>query len=115
MNKGYYNTRFLMVEDHKGYYSHKGCYCAYCGKEMERVSHYHYDDREEEIYYFCNCEMAQKEHEINFKIKELRYKLGQEIAKLQSELPKENFKKGDYIKHSEGKIEKITENVVKIE
>lgn len=114
MNEGYYNTKFLLVKDNKKeYYSR--CYCVYCGKEMERASHYHCDDREEEVFYHCNCEMAQKEHEINFKVNELRYKLGQEIAKLQSELPKENFKKGDCVKLGERGIEKITENVVKIE
>lgn len=61
----HYNTATVEYRTYSG-----RCYtlCAYCGKPINRVESF-----EDECYYYnCNCQDAQKEHEITIKIKNLQ-------------------------------------------
>ena len=48
--------------------------CIYCGKKAKRIEVPKNGSKWPDEYYFCDCEDAQKEHEINLKIVELANK-----------------------------------------
>lgn len=73
----YYDTNFVPFNGIK--------YCPYCGKPLEHFTEVDGYDLIE--YDNCNCEDAQKEHNIILTIEKLR----QEILSLQMQLPKDKY------------------------
>ena len=58
----YYDTRYISINADK--------YCAYCGRKIEvkeEIDHY-----QTYQWYCCDCEDAQKEHQISLQIAALR-------------------------------------------
>ena len=82
-NDRYYNTKAAVFDQLRKvtfigeYYTDKesdGHICAYCGKQQKRYA----NGRTGIIFYNCDCEDAEKEHEINVKIEELKRQLPKE-------------------------------------
>lgn len=69
--------------------------CCYCSNDMLPICKK--DDWEQTGYktigYCCTCKDAEKEANINQKIKDLKEKMKSEIWELEKTLPKENYKK----------------------
>lgn len=66
-------TKYVDVKRHLGHCLCTTHHCAYCGKELK--SRKDHDDWDETLYYYCDCEDAEKEYEIMSKIHDLESKL----------------------------------------
>lgn len=73
----YYNTDYVVFNGIK--------YCPYCGKALEHFIEV--DGYEVTDYDSCNCEDAQKEHNLNITVEKLK----QEILSCELQMPKAKY------------------------
>lgn len=104
----YYDTKYIRIG--------RKCYCKYCGKELKEYEDFDYHDRESTFYFHCDCEDAQKEHELNYKISLSTSKFQKELSLLNSQMPNENFNVGDFVivDEKDNKIIKLDKKIIKL-
>lgn len=98
MEDRYYDTLSVKVKDK--------IYCAYCGKLIKPETHI-MDRYDEYKYYHCDCDDAQKEHEIQLKEKEIISDFNKKLYQIKKDSPKQKIFFGDIVEIQDDKIIKL--------